>query len=265
MNVITVASAKGGTGKTTTAVSLASVLATSAARVLVLDLDAQGSASAWLGADARPDVGVLDVLAGRAALAAAVVPSSTMPGVDVLPASGELAAADKALAGDALAVLGLRRALEAARPDAYAWVIIDTPPALGTLTTAGIVAARWVVVTAEASAWGLAGVAETVRTVNGARAMLEAVGAVGPAVLGVLPCRVAPRQRLAAAALAALRTAYGDAVTGSTIRESVRLREAAAARLPVTAYDPTGSGAADYAAAAAELTERIHHVTQSAV
>jgi chromosome partitioning protein len=247
--------------------------------VLVLDLDAQGSASAWLGADARPGVGVLEVLTGRAALAAAVVPSSTMPGVDVLPASGELAAADKALAGDALAVLGLRRALEAARPDAYAWAIIDTPPALGTLTTAGIVAARWVVVTAEASAWGLAGVAETVRTVNeaerlveqglvtvnGARAMLEAVGAVGPAVLGVLPCRVAPRQRLAAAALAALRTAYGDAVTGSSIRESVRLREAAAARLPVTLYDPTGTGAADYAAAAAELNGRIHHATQNAV
>lgn len=254
--VLAVASGKGGTGKTTTALALAHAWAGRGARVLVLDLDPQGSATAWLGA--RPVAGgpsIVDVLAGDATLGELARPSS-WPRVDVAPASPALASADRALSGRPMAVLGLRRAV-ARTGGPWAWVILDCAPSLGLLTTAALAAAGGVLATVEASALGLGGLGDLV-------AAVEAVGehvTPAPALIGVLPCRVDIRLRLARAALDQLTGHYG-ALMLPPVRARARVQEAAAARLPVADLDPEGAGA-DYAAVAIEIERRMKHGAQA--
>lgn len=247
--VLAVASGKGGTGKTTTAVNLAAVYADAGARVLVLDLDPQGSATAWLGARA-PDAGpsLVDVLAGAAGLDDVARPSP-WAGVDVVPASPALAGAERALSGRPMAVLGLRRAVGAVG-GRYAWILIDCPPSLGLLTTAALVAATGVLATVEASALGLGGIGDLV-------AAVEAVGAYappGPALVGVLPCRVDGRLRVARAAIEALTSAYGPLML-PPVRARAAVQTAAAERRPVVELDPDGAGL-DYLVAARMIEER---------
>ena len=251
--VLTIASGKGGTGKTTTAVTLAAIYAEAGARVLVIDLDPQGSASAWLGVGNAGDVlTVLDVLTGGATLEELARPSP-WGGVDVLPAAPTLAAADRTLAGQPLAVLGLRKAVQTAPAGRWAWVILDCPPALGSLTTAAVAACTCVLAPVEPSALGLTGLSDLTALVDGIGAHVTPA----PRLVGVLACRVDSRQRLARAMVETLRDRWGGLVITTVIRESVRAREAAAARHPLTVYDPTGPAAADYRAAAAEVEKRL--------
>lgn len=249
--VLAVASGKGGTGKTTSALALAHAYASSGARVLVVDLDSQGSASSWLGARAAAGPSIVDVLAGDANLGELAAPSS-WPGVDVVPASPALATADRALASKPLAALGLRAAL-ARSGGPWAWVVLDCGPNLGLVTTAALAAATGVLATIEASALGLGGLADLV-------AAVDAVGAhvtPAPTIVGILPCRVDGRLRLARAALDQLTVRYGALVL-PPVRARARVMEAAAARLPVAELDPDGAGA-DYAAAAAAIERRMTH------
>lgn len=254
MNVLAIASGKGGVGKTSTALTLAAIYAEAGARALVLDLDPQGSASAWLGMAAAADgLTVLDVLDGGARLEDLARPSP-WAGVDLVPASPALAAADRALAGQPLAVLGLRRAVQAAAGGPWAWILIDCPPALGLLTTAAVAAAGGVLAAVEPMPLGLTGLAD-----------LEAViGEVGahvtprPRLVGVLPCRVDGRLRLARVVLESLAERYGSLMLPA-VRSTVKASEAAAAHQALTTYDPGGGAAADYRAAAAEIQARMSH------
>lgn len=248
--VLAVASGKGGTGKTTTALALAHAYAAAGARVLVIDADPQGSATAWLGVR-PPGAGpsLVDVLAGTAPLDDVARPSP-WPGVDVVPASPALAGAERALSGRPMAVLGLRRAVGAARGP-WAWILIDCPPSLGLLTTAALAAAGGVLATVEASALGLGGIGDLV-------AAVEAVGAhvtPAPVLVGVLPCRVDARLRVTRAALDQLGERFGAMVLPA-VRSRTRVGEAAAARAPVVELDPDGAGA-DYAAVAALIERRL--------
>lgn len=253
MHVLTIASGKGGTGKTTTAVTLAAIFAEGSARVLVVDLDPQGSASAWLGMGVAGDgLTVLDVLTGDANLEELVRPSP-WAGVDVIPSAPALAAADRSLAGQPLAVLGLRKAVHTAPAGRWAWVLIDCPPALGSLTTAAVAAAVGVLAPVEPSALGLTGLEDLTALVDGIGAHVTPA----PRLVGVLACRVDSRQRLARAMVETLRDRWGGLVLPGVIRETVRAREAAAARQAVIVYDPNGPAAADYRAAAAEVEKRL--------
>ncbi len=252
-HVLAIASGKGGVGKTTTAVTLAAIFAEGGARCLVVDLDPQGSASAWLGvAGTAGGASVLDVLTGEVNLEELVRPSP-WAGVEVIPSSPALAGADRALAGQPLAVLGLRKAVQAMPAGRWAWVLVDCPPALGSLTTAGIAAAAGVLAPVEPSALGLTGLEDLTALVDGIGTHVTPA----PRLVGVLACRVDTRQRLTRAMIEALRDRWGDLVLPGVIRETVRAREAAAARLALTVYDPTGAAAADYRAAAAEVEKRL--------
>lgn len=218
--VVAIVQHKGGSGKTTTVVNLAAALAESGARVLLIDLDAQGTATAWAG----------------------------------LEPSGELAAVY--LEGATLAVTALRQAV-AALPSRWDWVILDTPPAAGIVALSTMLAAAWAVVPVEASSVALAGVPSVLAALEDARAAVAP--SPGPRLAGVLLTRHDSRTRAAAAVSDALRDALGADMFTATIRETVRHREAAALGLSILAHDPTGAGSADYRAAARELTERTNH------
>lgn len=252
--VLAVASGKGGVGKTTTALALASIYAGDGGRVLVVDLDPQGSATAWLGARAAAGPSVVDVLTGGAELEALARPSP-WAGVDVVPAAPALAGADRALAARPLAVLGLRAALARAG-GRWAWVVLDCPPSLGSLTTAALAAAGGVLATVEASALGLGGMGDLFAAVDGVAAHVTP----SPRVVGVLPCRVDGRLRVARAALEALTSAYGPLML-PPVRARAAVQTAAAERRPVVELDPDGAGA-DYRTAA-ELIERRMHGAQA--
>jgi chromosome partitioning protein len=261
MRVIAVANQKGGTGKTTTTVNLAAALGGLGRRVLVVDLDPQANASAWLGVR-DGGAGLLEALVADdgAALASLVRPSSAR-GVDLVPASSQLARAERHL-GEALGgekrLLCLIRGLPRGRWD---YLLIDCPPALGQLTINALAAAGEILVPVEASTMAVAGVAGLVKTVAQARKYLNA----DLAVCGIFACRVDTRTVLARDVVAALRERFPGMALATTIRETVRLREAWGRVAPINVYAPRSYGADDYRSLAAEIVQQEErHAIRSA-
>lgn len=248
--VVAVANLKGGSGKSTTAVNLSAALAERGFSVLVIDLDgAQSTSARWLGAG---DVGeaLLDVFRDGAPLIHAITPSR-VPGVDV--ASPSPALRDDALAGYPLAVAALQRAVRTL-PKGYSWIIMDTPPALGVLSLSALLASREVLATVEASAIAAAGLPALASAVDEAAKASQDGDATS--LRHVLLCRFDGRTLAAQELRAALIEAYGGAMLETVIRATVRHMEAAALGEPITVYDSTGAGAADYRAVADELIKR---------
>lgn len=249
MRTLAIVNHKGGVGKTTLAVSLAAAWAAAGERVALVDLDGQASASAWLGA---ADDGADSTLAVFERGAPLALEPSSVAGLDVAAASPALARLDAVLSGQPDAVTALRPAL-AAVAARYSVAVLDTPGAFGLATLAAIVAASVVVVPLEPSILALGQLADVLATVDRVRVRLAP--ALPPAIIA--PVRVDHRTVLARDVLATVRQRYGAAVTAATVREAARMREAPAAGQPIGVYDPTGAAAADVAALASELWERM--------
>lgn len=249
LRFIAVCNQKGGSGKTTTTVNLAAALGELGRRVLVVDLDPQASASAWLGV---PNGGraLLDVLAEGAPLEGAVR-ATDAPNVWLVPSSDRLGAAERALASEVGAEGVLREAFAGLEPGRFDVVLVDCPPALGLLAVAALVACPELVVPVESRVMALQGLASLVQTVGKIRRVNPALG-----VTGLLACRVDARTNLSRDVVAALRARFGPLVFRAVIRESVRLAEAPSYGQPITTYAPASSGAEDYRAAAVELLTR---------
>lgn len=218
-------------------------------RVLVVDLDPQASASAWLGVK-DGGKGLLEVFTGESRLESLVV-STCADGVDLVPSSAWLANAEKALAGEPGAETVLRRAVTSLG-NRWDFVFIDCPPALGLLTVSALTAADEVLVPLEASAMALAGLAGLTRTVELVADRLNP----SLSIAAVLACRVDSRTNLSKDVVDSLRASLGEKVLKTVIRENVRLREAWSFAQPITVYDPRSAGAEDYRAAASELLQR---------
>ena len=155
MRIVVIVNQKGGVGKTTTTLGLASAARAAGRRVLVVDLDPQASSTWILGVDpAEVEVSVEDVIQGRS-VRGAIVPSAWGPDIDLVPASGSLQKLETQRS-----VSSLRRSLASLQSgaDAYDVVLIDCPPALGALTTSGLTAAQHVLIVVEPSALGLRGI-----------------------------------------------------------------------------------------------------------
>jgi len=250
MRSIAITNQKGGSGKTTTAVNLAAALGESKRRVLVVDLDPQASASAWLGVkDAKREL--LDVLLDGRPLAGAVR-ATTAPNVDVAPSSAWLVGAEKALAGEVGAETLLRARLAELPADRWDYVLLDCPPSLGLLTVNALSAVREVLVTVEAHVMALAGVAQLMQTVRVVQERLNPELRVG----GILACRVDVRTRHSREVVEHLRQGFGDLVYKTVIRENVRLAECPSFALPILAYDRRTTGTWDYQGLASEIVKQ---------
>lgn len=249
MRRMAVTNQKGGSGKTTTAVNLAAALGEAGRRVLVLDLDPQASASAWLGVK-DGGRGLLDVFTEGRDLAS-LVHSTEAPGVDVVPSSAWLVGVDKALAGEVGSETILRRALERL-PDRWDVVIVDCPPSLGLLAISALVGCPEVLVPVETRVMALAGLAALVQTLERVRERLNPE----LRLTGLLACRVDARTRLSQDVIGTMRERFGGDVFRAVIRENVRLAEAPSFGKPITLYDTRSAGAEDYRAAASELAAR---------
>ena len=247
MRTIALSNNKGGSGKTTTTVSLAAAFAERGLRVLVVDLDPQGSATDWLGGRESP-IGLVEFSAGGIRVSELVV-TSTAPGVDLIPTSPSLVpSGEKGRNETGLAIVrGFARL-----PDYWDLILVDTPPTLGYLSLAPLVSSDRVVIPVEAHALALPGVASVIAAIERARRH------VNPRLelLGIVACRVNATGHVRDV-IGQLRARFGAVVLEQSVREAIRVAEAPASRLPITRYAPTSRVADDYRAVAAELLRRL--------
>jgi chromosome partitioning protein len=249
MRTIAIAMQKGGSGKTTTAVNLAAALATKGKRVLLVDVDPQANATSWYAVrDAGK--GMFACLCDNARIDTIITKTGTAR-VDVAPSSTWLVGAERALASEVGAETLLRRRLRdvATRYDV---TLIDTPPTLGILTVASLVAADQVLVPVAAHVLALNGLAQLLETVNTVRDRLNDK----LEMLGIVACRVDGRTRHAGEVVEELRKRFPAETFATQVRENIRLAEAPSFGQPISEYDPKSAGAEDYRALAAEILTR---------
>jgi chromosome partitioning protein len=246
VRTIAVVNRKGGSGKTTTAVSLAAVLAERGLPTLLIDLDPQGSASAWLagGRDDRDGIYAFVESQDLGAVAA----YTKIPGLEIVRSSPWLQTAERTLKGDIS--MGVLRAVERLRPY-WAYVIIDCPPTLSYLSVGALMAVREVIIPVEAHSIALPGVAAVVQEMGRIQSTLNP-GLRNPMIVA---CRV-NRTLHARQVVEELDRTYGWLLARGSIRESIRFAEAEAARLPITAYAPDSGACLDYRQLVDELVER---------
>ena len=247
MRTIALVNRKGGCGKSTTAVSLAAALGELGRRVLLVDLDPQGTASAWLVGGPTDSRDLFDAFVGTCELTDLAEPSRAF-GVDLVAASSWLVTAERSLQVDL--ALGAIRALERVPPD-WDFMILDCPPTLGYLASAALCGAREAIVPTEAHGLDISGIEAVIDEMARIRDRLN------PDLIltGILVGRVT-RTNHTRDVVAALHAAHGSDVFDQTIRDSIRVPEAAAVGLPVTAYAPSSAVAADIRAVAQEVLWR---------
>ncbi|MGH2467116.1 MAG: ParA family protein [Candidatus Limnocylindrales bacterium] len=248
---IACANQKGGVGKTTTVVNLATYLALAGRRVLVLDLDPQGNATSGLGLD-RASIGAstYDLLADGKEVAE-VVREVGVANLSLVPSAIALAGAEVELAGLDQRERRLDRALGSVA-EAYDHVIIDCPPSLGLLTINALTAADAVLIPIQCEYYALEGLSQLIETTDLVRDHLNP----GLVIKGVLLTMYDARTNLAADVAAEVRRYLGDRVYATVVPRSVRLSEAPSYGLPIAAYRPDSRGAAAYRDVALELLAR---------
>lgn len=253
--LLAIANQKGGVGKTTTAINLATALAAIKQRVLLIDLDPQGNASTAMGSEsASRQRGMYEALSGDCPLSEAVVPTM-VPRLWLVPATQDLAAAEVELS----ALPGREFRLKSMLADAGAFdppfdlVLIDCPPALGLLTINALAAADSLLVPLQAEFLALEGLSYLLRTID------QVTRSLNPslAIDGVLLTMVDRRNNLAGAVGDDVRRHLGELVFATEIPRNVRISEAPSHGLPVLLYDRRCAGAVAYAALAEEFEQRL--------
>lgn len=238
-------SRKGGAGKSTTAAALAAGFSLKGWRVLVIDLDGQGSVSHVMGA--QPGPGVLDVLAGEADIRAAIQHTETG---DIIAADAGLDLAEMRLTGPGREFL-LRDALEAVRAD-YDLIILDTLPSFGVLTLNAMAAASGVLIPAQADVLSLNALGQSYELIQSARQAVNSA----LSVRGIVLTRYNPRSVLnrdIAEAFAAAAESMGTRLFKARVRESVAVKEAQARQRDIFHYAKRSNPAQDYGALVDEL------------
>ncbi|TAK98235.1 MAG: ParA family protein [Rhodospirillaceae bacterium] len=249
--ILAISNQKGGVGKTTTAVNLATAIAAVHKKVLVIDLDPQGNASTSLGIDHRNrTISTYQVLTGEAPLSAAIV-ASAVPGLSVVPSGVDLAAAEIELIDLENRQARLRDAI-AAHGDAFDYILIDCPPSLGLLTLNALVAAHAVMVPLQAEFLALEGISHLAKTIERVRKSFNPT----LELQGIVLTMVDGRNKLSEAVESDVRGYYGAKVYKTTIPRNVRISEAPSYGKPVLLYDFQSKGARAYLDLAGEVLKR---------
>ena len=250
--VLGVVNQKGGVGKSTTSVNLASCLGEAGAKVLLIDLDPQGNSTSGFGLNKNErQQCVYDALLGDTGLAPIIEPVM-IPNVFVVPATIQLAGAEIELVSAMSRETRLKGLIDAVRDD-FDFVIIDCPPSLGLLTINALTAADGLLIPIQCEYYALEGLSKLLDSVRLVKTHLN------PAleVFGVVMTMYDPRTRLAHQVVDEVKDFFEDKVFETLIPRTVRLSEAPSFGLPVISYDPNGKGAKAYRQLAEEVMRRV--------
>jgi chromosome partitioning protein len=242
---------KGGVGKTTSAINIGAYLAEAGKKVLLVDFDSQANLSSGVGISgeaAKP--GVYELIVGQAAPEKALRQSS-VPGLDLIPATIDLSGAAVELIEQEERDFFLKKALEPFRPS-YDYIMIDCPPSLGVLTLNGISAADAVLIPMQTEYFAMEGLSHLLQTIRRAQKTINP----GLRIGGIFFTMYDPRTRLAQQVVREVSAYFKDKVFTTIIPRNVRLSEAPSHGLPISRYDPQCSGAKAYRVLAGEVMRR---------
>ncbi|MDR0488489.1 MAG: ParA family protein [Propionibacteriaceae bacterium] len=250
--IIAMCNQKGGVGKTTTTINLGAALAEFGRRVLLIDLDPQGSLSVGLGFNPHSlEASVYDLLMVKGTNPHDLILGTKVPGLDILPANIDLSAAEVQLVSEVAREHTLTRVIQPLKKD-YDIILIDCAPSLGLLTVNALTCADGVLIPLESEFFALRGVAMLTDTISKVQDRLNQ----SLQLIGIVGTMYDPRTLHNREVLERVQEAFKEVVFQTRIRRTVKFPETTVAGEPITTYAPTSSGAQQYRNLAKEVLAR---------